>query len=99
MKLLCLSVLFLVTTAPGRSQSKYLFQNPELSIEDRVTNILALMTINEKVACFDTKTSVPRFCIPYAGLSEGLHGLVQGGGFGGPVIPTTTFPEVIGHEV
>jgi beta-glucosidase len=34
--------------------------------------------------------------IPDAGSSEGLHGLVQSGGFGGPSVTTTAFPEVIG---
>ncbi len=54
------------------------------------------MTVEEKIACLETKTAVPRLSIPDAGSSEGLHGLVQSGGFGGPAIPTTTFPEVIG---
>ncbi len=77
-------------------QSPYPFQNLDIPLEQRVTNILSLMTVEEKTACLDTKTAVPRLGIPDAGSSEGLHGLVQSGGFGGPTIPTTTFPEVIG---
>jgi beta-glucosidase len=72
------------------------FQNPGLTLEDRVTNILSLMTLQEKEACFGTSTAVPRLGIPDTGGSEGLHGLVQSGGFGGPSVTTTTFPEVIG---
>jgi beta-glucosidase len=78
------------------AQEFYPFQNQKLPLEDRVTNILSLMTLQEKEASFATSTAVPRLGIPDAGSSEGLHGLVQSGGFGGPSVTTTTFPEVIG---
>jgi beta-glucosidase len=78
------------------AQTRYPFQNSKLALEERVTNILSLMALDEKTACLDTKTAVPRLGIPDAGSSEGLHGLVQSGGFGGTAITTTTFPEVIG---
>ena len=78
------------------AQESYPFHNPQLPLEDRVTNILSLMTLQEKEACFATSTAVPRLGIPDAGSSEGLHGLVQSGDFGGPSVTTTTFPEVIG---
>jgi beta-glucosidase len=78
------------------AQESYPFQNAKLPLEDRVNNILSLMTLQEKEACFATSTAVPRLGIPDAGSSEGLHGLVQSGGFGGPSVTTTTFPEVIG---
>lgn len=79
-----------------QAQQSNPFQNPRLPLEDRVTNILSLMTLQEKEACFGTSTAVPRLGILDTGSSEGLHGLVQGGGFGGPSVTTTTFPEVIG---
>jgi beta-glucosidase len=86
-----------MTLAPIlHAQEAYPFQNPKIPLEDRVTNILSLMTLQEKEASFATSTAVPRLGIPDAGSSEGLHGLVQGGGFGGKSITTTTFPEVIG---
>ena len=78
------------------AQGPYPFQNPKLPLEDRVTNILSLMTLQEKEAIFATSTEVKRLGIPDAGSSEGLHGLVQSGGFDGKSITTTTFPEVIG---
>ena len=78
------------------AQTPYPFEDPQLSLEQRVTNILSLMTIEEKTSSFGTSTAVPRLKIPDAGSSEGLHGLGQGGGFGGPSTPTTSFPEVIG---
>lgn len=75
------------------------FQNPDLPIEERVTNILSLMTLEEKIACLGTNPSVPRLGIRGCGHVEGIHGLAQGGpgGWGRPkVVPTTTFPQGIG---
>jgi beta-glucosidase len=72
------------------------FQNPDLPLEQRITNILSLMTVEEKTAGLETNTAVPRLGIPNIGNSEGLHGLARNGGFGGKAVPTTTFPEVIG---
>jgi beta-glucosidase len=78
------------------AQSQYPFQDPKLPLEQRVDNILSLMTLEEKIACLETNSGVPRLGIPNAGLSEGLHGLVRKGTFGQKKIPTTSFAEVIG---
>jgi beta-glucosidase len=81
------------------AQYKYPFQNPNLPVEERVTNILSLMTREEKVACLGTHPDVPRLGIQGTGHVEGLHGLAMGGpgGWGRPkVIPTTQFPQAIG---
>jgi beta-glucosidase len=86
----------MVLMSMSHAQKSYPFQNPKLPVEDRVTNILSLMTLQEKEACFATSNTVPRLGIPDAGSSEGLHGLGQGGGIGGPSVATTSFPEVIG---
>jgi beta-glucosidase len=85
--------------SPGLTQSNYPFQNSELPIEERVTNILSLMTIEEKIACLGTNPSVPRLGIKGSGHVEGIHGLTQGGPgkWGRPkTIPSTTFPQGIG---
>jgi beta-glucosidase len=74
----------------------YPFQDPNLPLQQRVDNILSLMTLDEKLACLTTSTAVPRLHIPDAGGTEGLHGLVRKGDFGGKAITTTQFPEVIG---
>ena len=78
------------------AQDSYPFQNPAMPLEDRVSNILSLMTLEEKLACLETSSAVPRLGIPDAGGTEGLHGIVQAGNFGAKPIPTTSFPEVIG---
>jgi beta-glucosidase len=81
------------------AQYQYPFQNPNLPIEERVNNIVALMTRDEKIACLGTNPSVPRLGIKGANHVEGLHGLALGGpgGWGRPVpIPTTQFAQEIG---
>jgi beta-glucosidase len=42
---------------------KYPFQNPNLSIEERVNNIVSLMTLDEKISCLSTDPSIPRLDI------------------------------------
>jgi beta-glucosidase len=78
------------------AQNQYPFQNPTLPLEQRVDNILSLMTLDEKLACLATSTAVPRLHIPDAGGTEGLHGLVRKGDFNQKAVTTTQFPEVIG---
>src|SRR5438270_2075107 len=53
------------------SQYQYPFQNPALPAEERITNILSLLTLEEKVACLGTNPSVPRLGIRAAGHMEG----------------------------
>ncbi len=81
------------------TQTQYPFQNPDLPIEQRIDNILSLMTIDEKIDCLDTNPSVPRLGIKGSGHVEGIHGLTQGGPgkWGHPkTVPSTTFPQGIG---
>ena len=66
-------------TASPPSQYQYPFQNPALPIEERITNILSLMTLDEKIACLGTDPSVPRLGIKGSHHVEGIHGLAQGG--------------------
>ncbi|HEV7893257.1 MAG TPA: glycoside hydrolase family 3 C-terminal domain-containing protein [Pyrinomonadaceae bacterium] len=85
--------------AQSASQYQYPFQNPELPAEERITNLLSLMTIEEKVECLGTDPSVPRLGVKGAGHMEGIHGLTAGGPakWGGEVtVPTTTFPQGYG---
>ena len=95
----------LSTATTGRSSAaqaptaQYPFQNPDLPLEERINNILSLMTLDEKVSCLGTNPSVPRLGIKGSSHVEGIHGLTQGGPgkWGRPkTIPTTTFPQGIG---
>ena len=57
---------------------EYPFQNPDLSEDERVENLLSLMTLEEKIATF-SGLGVPRLGVPDPGRSEAIHGLVRGG--------------------
>jgi beta-glucosidase len=87
------------SAAPPAVQEPYPFQNPNLPIEDRVTNIISLMTLREKIAFLSSRPSVPRLGIRGSSQVEGLHGL-QNSGTGGAGrrgnVPATTFPQAIG---
>lgn len=77
----------------------YPFEDPNLPIEERVNNIISLMTLEEKIHCLGTDPNVPRLGIRGSRHIEGLHGVAMGGpgswGRGRPV-PTTQFPQAIG---
>jgi beta-glucosidase len=79
--------------------SAYPFEDPNLSIEDRVNNIVSLMTLEEKISALSTDPNVPRLGIKGSRHIEGLHGVALGGpggwGRGNPVT-TTQFPQAIG---
>lgn len=80
-------------------QTTYPFRNPDMPLEQRVDNIVSLMTLDEKIDFLSQSPGVQRLGINRMGQVEGLHGLAQGqpGGWGrrGPVT-TTTFPQSIG---
>jgi beta-glucosidase len=71
-----------------------------MPVEERITNILHLMSLDEKVACLGTIPNVPRLGIKGSGHIEGLHGAALGGpahwGGGLNFIPTTQFPQAVG---
>jgi beta-glucosidase len=89
---------------PLCAQDQKPYQNPNLPLEERVNNLLSLMTLQEKVAYLtQSPAALPRLGLPRVNWVEGLHGLGQGtpgnwgsmGGGGGP-IHTTTFSQSIG---
>ncbi len=72
------------------------FRDPALPVEQRITNLLSLMTPDEKVqALGGFNSGVARLGVPGFGMSEGIHGLVQRGmpERGVPPITTTQFPQ------
>ena len=87
-----LSLCAIVLAAPALAQSTrmqpppqvdqwhlqhYPFDNPDLPAEQRIDNLLSLMTVDEKIDCLGTNTAVPRLGVPNIGSSEGIHGVVQ----------------------
>ncbi|MGH9562670.1 MAG: glycoside hydrolase family 3 N-terminal domain-containing protein, partial [Terracidiphilus sp.] len=72
----------------------YPFDNPNLPVEQRIDNLLSLMTVDEKIDCLGTSTGVPRLGVPNIGLTEGIHGIVQRESrWGRKPITTTQFPQ------
>lgn len=90
------------------AQTVHPFQNTTLSDNERLDNLLSLLTIDEKIEALSTNLGVPRLGIRNSGHSEGLHGLSLGGpaNWGGmkvengqitpDIYPTTTFPQSYG---
>ncbi len=82
-------------------EHQYPFQDPKLAVEERINNILSLMTLDEKIHALSTDPSVPRLGIQGSSHIEGLHGVALGGpggweGKGLQPLPTTQFPQAVG---
>lgn len=71
------------------------FRNPALPTEQRIANLLSLMTVDEKIDALGTNSGVPRLDVPSFGSTEGIHGLQQRGvpERGWPSTHTTQFPQ------
>jgi beta-glucosidase len=98
-RLKVLLIVALLFTLKLRAQYEFPFQNPHLSAEVRIDNLLSLMTLDEKVTALSTDPSIPRLGVKGTRHVEGLHGLAMGGpsnwGRRNPA-PTTIFPQAIG---
>lgn len=83
---------------PSAIQPSYPFRDSSLPTEERITNLLSLLTLEEKIDLMSGAPKVPRLGIAFTGQVEGLHGLALGGpghweGRGKQALPTTTFPQ------
>lgn len=80
----------LVSSCGGNAEYEYPFQNPKLSTEERVENLMSLLTPEEKVGLIMNKSiSVDRLGIPsYNWWSEACHGVRQS--------DYTVYPQPIG---
>ena len=84
-----LVIFFLAGSAVVHCQEHYPFQNPSLPAEQRVDNLLSLLTLQEKIDLLGQTLDVPRLGIHASGTVptipgsngqfEGLHGLAMGG--------------------
>ncbi len=90
-----LSACRLITAQP------YPFQDKGLSENERLSNLIFLMNLDEKLSCLSTRLAIPRLGIKGTRTIEGLHGLAYSGPAnwavrGAKASPTTTFPQSIG---
>src|SRR5665647_239327 len=100
MKHLKISLLLISVFLGGTPVSaQYPFQNTALSGEERISNLISLMTLEEKINALSTQLGIPRLGIRNCSQVEGLHGLAYGGpsnwGSRSPV-PSTIFPQAYG---
>jgi beta-glucosidase len=84
---------------PVATQATMPFQDAKLPTEQRITDLLGRLTLEEKIALMGGRPQVPRLRLDFSGQVEGLHGLALGGpghwegGRGKQPLPTTTFPQ------
>ena len=88
--LLILSSLVLLASCGPKQTYEYPFQNPDLSIDKRIDNLMSLLTIEDKIGLMMNKNvSIDRLGIPsYNWWSEACHGVRQDG--------YTVYPQPIG---
>jgi beta-glucosidase len=96
--ILIISFVFVYLSAHAQT---YPFQNTGLSEDERIRNLISLMTLDEKINSLSTRFSIPRLGIKGTHTVEGLHGLAYSGPAnwavkGAKASPTTTFPQAIG---
>jgi len=101
--LACVVLLWSVGLAGSTAfaQGPFAFQNQKLDREERISDLLSRMTLEEKIDALGTDPTVPRLGVVGTGHVEGLHGLALGGpggweGKNQTVIPTTQFPQARG---
>ena len=89
---LAIAVGWLLATGPaGNARSRFPFQDPGLSLDDRVADLVARLTLEEKIGqMMHTAPAIPRLGVPeYSWWSEALHGVGRSGE------AVTVFPQAI----
>lgn len=88
----------LIASTTGIIHAQNVFNNPAINEEQRLDDLIARMTLDEKVDALGNNTQVPRLGIQASGSVEGLHGIVLGGPTYGDKAntPTTGFPQAYG---
>ncbi len=81
---------------------EYPFQDISLSDDDRLDNLISLMTLEEKIDNLAARPpGVLRLGVPGTGITEGLHGVAYSGPANWAIkgegeAPTTTYPQAYG---
>lgn len=88
----------LIASTTGIIHAQNVFNDPAVNEEQRLEDLIARMTLDEKVDALGNNTQVPRLGIQASGSVEGLHGIVLGGPTYGDRAntPTTGFPQAYG---
>lgn len=88
----------LIASTTGIIHAQNVFNDLAVNEEQRLDDLIARMTLDEKVDALGNNTQVPRLGIQASGSVEGLHGIVLGGPTYGDRAntPTTGFPQAYG---
>ena len=75
-----------------QAQYEYKFQKPDFAVDERVDDLVGLLTLDEKIAqMMNNAPAIPRLGIPaYNWWNEALHGIARS------PYPATSFPQAIG---
>ena len=86
-----IGLLFLTAIQITNAQSAAKYKNQNLSIDERVQDLVARMTLDEKISLLGyNSAAIPRLGIPaYNWWNEALHGVARAG-------TATIFPQSIG---
>jgi beta-glucosidase len=94
-----LSAVLVAAPRESQDQFEYPFQDPELADEERISDLIGRMTLEEKIDCLSRHAAVPRLGVKGSPHIEGYHGVAQGGpsnwGRRNPTA-TTQFPQAYG---
>ncbi|MDR1259528.1 MAG: glycoside hydrolase family 3 C-terminal domain-containing protein [Tannerellaceae bacterium] len=84
--------LALLLSGCTAKQSQYKFQNPDLPVDERVDDLISMLTIEEKLSqMMNNAPAIDRLGIPaYNWWNEALHGVARS------PYPATSFPQAIG---
>jgi beta-glucosidase len=99
MKLPLLSLLAGLAVGASAADYDFPFRDPDRPVEERITDLIGRMTLDEKIGNLGFTPGVPRLGVIGTNISEGYHGVAQGGpsnwGKRNPT-PTTQFPQAYG---
>ena len=86
-----LFIVGIISMSGCKQKYAHPFQNPDLTVEERVDNLISLLTLEEKAGMMvNASKPIPRLGIPaYDWWNEALHGLGRAG-------LATVFPQAIG---
>ncbi|HER08210.1 MAG TPA: beta-glucosidase, partial [Bacteroides sp.] len=102
-KIFLLLLLAVICSWAGQATAQsYPFRDTSLTDDERIDNLISLMTLDEKVGHLSSRLpGIARLGVKGTRLVEGLHGLALSGPANWAVkgkgeAPTTTFPQAIG---
>ncbi|MGF7140657.1 glycoside hydrolase family 3 C-terminal domain-containing protein [Roseimarinus sediminis] len=100
MRCFFISIVLFLLSYPLAAQ-EHAFQNPEIPEEERIDQLISLLTLDEKINFLSTRPEVPRLGIRRHRIIEGLHGAALSGPANWAVkgqgeAPNTTFPQAYG---